>query len=305
MKRLSIVLLLPLFIHAQEPGSVYSYIQTVDIASRQIETLWEGQAHYEAPNWYKDGSYLIVNRDGRLYQFSLTTRSFKEIGSGEADHCNNDHGVSPDGKWLALSHNAVVSTAGGKQERSSIIYVMPVNGGTPKRVTPNYPSYWHGWSADGKQVAYCALRNGDYDVYAISINGGEEKRLTTAKGLDDGPEYSHDGKYIYYNSYADGSMEIWRMDADGSNKRQITNDAYSNWFAHPSPDGKWIAFLSYIDDQKEQHPFGKNVKLRLMNLQSGAISDLTDVFYGGQGTINVPSWSKDSKQFAFVSYKVD
>lgn len=303
MKCLSIAMLLPLYLFAQQPGSVYSYIHTVDIASKRIETVWEGAAHYEAPNWYKDGSYLIVNRDGRLYQFSLGSRTFNPIPSGEADHCNNDHGVSPDGKWLALSHNATVSSSSGKEERSSVIYVMPVNGGTPKRITPNHPSYWHGWSADGKQVAYCALRNGDYDVYTIAVNGGEEKRLTTAKGLDDGPEYSHDGKYIYYNSYSDGSMEIWRMDADGSNKQQITNDQYSNWFAHPSPDGKWIVLLSYIEDQKEQHPFGRNVKLRLMNLQSGALSDLTDVFYGGQGTINVPSWSPDSKQLAFVSYK--
>lgn len=303
MKKWIVLLLFPISLAAQEKGKVYSYIHAIEIATKKSELLWEGNAHYEAPNWYQDGSYLLLNKDGKIYRFDLKQKTFKEINSGFADQCNNDHGVSPDGEWLAISHSPVVDNTNGKEARSSVIYVMPVGGGTPRRVTENYPSYWHGWSADGKTVAYCASRNGDYDVYTVSVNGGEEKRLTTATGLDDGPEYSHDGKYIYYNSYADGSMEIWRMDADGGNKKQITNDAYSNWFAHPSPDGQWISIISYMEDQQQAHPFGRNVKLRLMHLQTGKITDLTDVFYGGQGTINVPSWSPDSKKLSYVSYK--
>jgi Tol biopolymer transport system component len=165
-------------------------------------------------------------------------------------------------------------------------------------------SFWHGWSADGKTLSYCGERNGNFDIYTIGVKGGKEKRLTQTEGLDDGPDYSSDGKYIYFNSYRTGHMQIWRMLADGSKPEQLTFDENSNWFPHPSPDNKWIVFIAYTSDEKQSHLFGKQVKLRLMNLETKAIKDITPVFYGGQGTINVPSWSADSKKIAFVSYSV-
>ena len=179
---------------------------------------------------------------------------------------------------------------------------MPVEGGTPKQITELAPSYWHGWSPDGKTLAYCAERNGEFDIYTISVNGGEETRLTTTPGLDDGPDYSPDGKYIYFNSERTGTMQIWKMKTDGSEQVQITNDEFNNWFAHPSPDGKWIVFLSYEKDVKG-HPPNKDVMLRLMSVETGEIQVLAKLF-GGQGTINVPSWSPDSNQLAFVSYRL-
>lgn len=97
-------------------------------------------------------------------------------------------------------------------------------------------------------------------------------------------------------------MQIWRMLADGSKPEQLIFDENSNWFAHPSPDNKWIVYIAYTSDEKQSHLFGKNVKLGLMNLETKAIKDITPVFFGGQGTINVPSWSADSKKIAFVSY---
>ena len=159
------------------------------------------------------------------------------LDTGGQIHCNNDHGISPDGTQLAISDQT--------QDGKSRIYVLPIAGGTPRLVTPKAPSYWHGWSPDGKTLAYCAERNGEFDIYTIPVEGGEETRLTTAPGLDDGPDYSPDGKYIYFNSERTGRMQIWRMKPDGSEQEQITSDDYNNWFAHPSPDGRWIVFLSY------------------------------------------------------------
>ena len=133
------------------------------------------------------------------------------------------------------------------------------------------------------------------------LEGGEEQRLTTAPGLDDGPEYSPDGRHIYFNSDRTGLMQIWRMKTDGSEQEQMTKDKYNNWFAHPSPDGRWIVFLSYPGDVKG-HPANKDVMLRLMPARGGPIEVLAKLF-GGQGTINVPSWSPDSQRVAFVSYQ--
>lgn len=216
----------------------------------------------------------------------LDTKKLELLNTDFADACNNDHGISFDGKWLAISHNDE-SDPSSKSYKSAI-FVLPIEGGVPRKITAEVPSFWHGWSPDGKQLTYCAERNGNYDVYTIGVEGGKETRLTSTEGLDDGPEYSPDGKYIYFNSYRTGHMQIWRMLANGKKPEQLTFDKYSNWFPHPSPDGKWIVYIAYIADQKQNHPFGKQVKLRLMNLETKEIKDITPEFLGGQGTINVP-----------------
>jgi len=183
-----------------------------------------------------------------------------------------------------------------------LIYIVPITGGEPRLVTPLGPSYWHGWSPDGITLAYCAERGGNFDVYTIPVEGGQETRLTDAAGLDDGPDYSPDGKCIYFNSERTGLMQIWRMKSDGSGQEQVTNDGYADWFPHPSPDGKWLVFLSY-DKSVKGHPANKDVALRIMPMAAGKPRVLTKLF-GGQGTINVPSWSPDSRGLAFVSYRV-
>ena len=132
------------------------------------------------------------------------------------------------------------------------------------------PSYWHGWSPDGKTLAFVGQRNGDFDIYTVPATGGEETRLTTAKGLDDGPEYSPDGQYIYFNSERTGHMQIWRMHPDGSGQEQVFADDYNNWFPHISPDGKWMVFLTYEKDVTG-HPENKDVMLRLMSLDDKKI----------------------------------
>ena len=220
-----------------------------------------------------------------------------QIPTGFARRINNDHGISPDGTRLVISD--------GTESGRSLIYTLPIEGGDPKKVTTLGPSYWHGWSPDGKTLTYCAERNGNYDVYTIPVEGGAEKRLTTAEGLDDGPEYSPDGKYIYFNSVRSGTMQIWRMKPDGSDQEQITTDKYNDWFAHPSPDGKWIVYVTFgTDVPAGSHPPNKDVMLRIMNLETKEVQVMARIF-GGQGTINVPSWSPDSEQVAFVSYRLN
>ncbi|HEX5085416.1 MAG TPA: DUF5050 domain-containing protein [Blastocatellia bacterium] len=272
-----------------------STLETIAISSKDRRVIYTKNAHFEAPNWSRDGKYFLFNQGGRMYKLPVTGGEPQLVDTGFATRCNNDHGVSPDGTLLAISDQS-------QEQRRSLIYVLPIAGGTPRRITQSAPSYWHGWSPDGRALAYCAERDGDYNIYTIPVEGGEEKRLTTAKGLDDGPDYSHDGQYIYFNSERTGLMQIWRMKTDGSEQTQITSDEYNNWFAHPSPDGKWIVFLSYEKDVKG-HPANKDVMLRLMPVGGGEIQVLAKLF-GGQGTINVPSWSPDSRQLAFVSYRL-
>jgi Tol biopolymer transport system component len=274
---------------------VESTLETVAIASKDRRVIYHTKDHIEAPNWSRDGKYFLFNSAGRIYRLPVAGGEPQLVNTGFATRCNNDHGLSPDGTQLAISDQS-------QEQRRSLIYIVPVAGGIPRRITQLAPSYWHGWSPDGKTLAYCAERNGQFDIYTIPVAGGDEKQLTTAAGLDDGPDYSPDGLYIYFNSDRTGIMHIWRMKPDGGDQRQVTLDDYNNWFPHPSPDGKWLVFLSYEKDVKG-HPANKDVMLRLMPMAGGEIQVLAKLF-GGQGTINVPSWSPDSTSLAFVSYRI-
>jgi TolB protein len=251
------------------------------------------QGRFEAPNWTRDGKAYLFNRNGRIERLPVDGNTSTVIDTGFANRCNNDHGISPGATELAISDNS-------QGDHESQVYIVPIGGGTPRKITEKSPSYWHGWSPDGKTLAFVGQRDGEFDIYSIPAAGGSETRLTTAKGLDDGPEYSPDGNYIYFNSERTGHMQIWRMKPDGSEQEQVFSDDLNNWFPHISPDGQWMAFLTYEADVKG-HPENKNVMLRLMSLSDKKITVLAKLF-GGQGTINVPSWSPDSKRLAFVSY---
>lgn len=286
---------------AEQKTDTTSYLNIVDITSKKVETVLIENRHFEAPNWHKDG-YLLFNSYGFLEKLDLKTMEVSVLPTGNLSALNNDHGLSPDQSTLVLSNFDKRGSSWDTME--SALYVMPVEGGEPKKVSSDPICFWHGWSMDGKTLAYTGIKKDNLDIYTIPVEGGKAKRLTKTEGLDDGPEYSPDGKYIYFNSYRSRQMQIWRMGIDGSNPEQLTFDSYSNWFPHISPDNQWMVYISYTEDQKQQHLFGKKVKLRLMNLQTREITDLTSVFYGGQGTINVPSWSPDSRRVAFVSYSI-
>jgi TolB protein len=274
---------------------LYSTLETQTISSTDRRVVYVTPTRIEAPNWLRDGSSLIFNSGGRILRIPAAGGKPETIDTGFATRCNNDHGLSPDGTTLAISDQS-------QGRRQSLIYTLPISGGTPKLITQTGPSYWHGWSPDGKTLAFCGQRDGEFDIYAIPAEGGQETRLTTAKGLDDGPEYAPDGQSIYFNSDRTGTMQIWRMKPDGGDQEQVTSDEYNNWFAHPSPDGRSIVFLSFEKDITG-HPENKDVTLRRMSLDSKKIDVLARLF-GGQGTINVPCWSPDGRKIAFVTYQL-
>jgi Tol biopolymer transport system component len=233
---------------------------------------------------------------GRLERFDLATKKIAVINTDFAIHNNNDHVLSFDGKMLGISDQ---SPSHGGQSR---VFTVPLEGGTPRKITALTPSYFHSWSPDGKWLVYTGIRTNKTDIYKIRSDGsGEEIRLTSAEGVSDGPEFTPDGKFVYFNSSRTGKMQIWRMKPDGSDQVQITNDEFNNWFPHISPDGKWIVIISFpADIDAKDHPYYKHVYLRLMPIEGGKPKVIAYV-YGGQGTINVPSWSPDSQRIAFVS----
>ncbi|MFN2181894.1 MAG: TolB family protein [Candidatus Promineifilaceae bacterium] len=276
----------------------FSILETVDVHTGVRRVLHEFDTVIEAPNWTRDGRYLVYNANGHIYTYELDTGEIKEIDTGFAIDCNNDHVLSPDNSRLAVSHFT-------NEDATSRIYILPFAGGEPRLVTEKGPSYLHGWSPDGERLAYCAERDGQYDIYTISVHGGPERQLTNTPGLDDGPEYAPDGRRIWFNSTRSGLMQIWRMNVDGSEQTHMVKEDANCWFPHVSPDGNWVVYIVYGKDDVDpgDHPANKNVELRLVPAAGGGSKTIVKLF-GGQGTINVNSWSPDNRSIAFVSYRL-
>lgn len=275
-----------------------SNLEVMDVLTGNRKILYQIPSSIQAPNWTRDGKSLIYNSSaGILYHYNLADGKIREIKSGTATHNNNDHVLSFDGKQIGLSNHV-------GDKRISTIFVMPTSGSDhPIQITPSdsLHSYLHTWTLDGKGLIFTGQRKKQYDIYRIDIATKKETQLTNLATLDDGPELSPDGKWIYFNSVRTGTMKIWRMKPDGSQQEQVTFDEFNDWFPHFSPDGKWIVFISFPKEiDPATHPFYQKVYLKLMPAGGGYPKTIAYV-YGGQGTINVPSWSPDSKKIAFIS----
>lgn len=288
---------------AQNRKDTVSFLNVYDVKTGAVRTVASFDRVIEAPNWLKNSDTILYNAEGHMYAYDLNTNTERLLDTGSCDQCNNDHVVSPDETELAVSHMTF-----DNGDFTSRVYIVPMKGGEPRLVTPNSPSFLHGWSPDGTEMAYCAFRDIDgrqeVDVYTIPVNGGAEKRLTKG-GFNDGPEYSPDGKYIWYNATNSGLMQVWRMERDGGEQTQITENRRNNWFPHVSPDGKRVVYISYGPEQLEPHEHLPNmpVELWLMDADGENQHKILSLF-GGQGSINVNSWAGDSMRFAFVSYAI-
>ena len=272
-----------------------SHLEVMDVSTGHRKILHSATNSLQAPNWATDNKCLMYSSDGLLYRYDLKTGVVSKINTGPVNDLNNDHVLSMDGKMFGLSNHL---------GNRSTIFIMPAEGSdNPVQITSDSlaPSYLHGWSPDKKTLIFTGRRKEKWEIVAIDIATKKEKLLTNNNYLDDGSEYTPDGKWIYFNSARTGTMKIWRMKPNGSNQEQVTFDEYNDWFPHISPDQKWIVYLSYPKDiDPTSHPFYEKVYIRLMPYSGGVPKNIAYVF-GGQGTINVPSWSPDSKRIAFIS----
>ena len=222
---------------AQVPKNLESELVLLNINTGKEKVILREKRHFEAPNWSRDGKFLIINSNGKLEKISVSGKKLRVIDTGFADNCNNDHGLTFDGKWLIISHNySRVSSPGG----NSRIFILPASGGVPRLITENYPSYWHGVSPDNQWVTYCAMKREMGCVQGASWrrNQADRRRRVGRRS-----EYSYDGQWIYFNSHRGGRMHIYRMRPDGSEQTRLTFDDPDNWFPtlHPTIKARRIS----------------------------------------------------------------
>ncbi len=299
----------PLFF-AQAPRGNHisrSSISVYSLKDKSVKVIYSADTLIEAPNWSPDGKYLLINTGGNLYKLPVTSSASAQpakIDLADINRCNNDKEVSPDGSLIAFSSSA--------KAKGSQVYTVSSMGGEPKLIVPETPSYFHAFSPDGKYMSFVAQREGNFDLFRVRTGGGPQERLTVNKGYDDGPDYSPDGKWIYFNSDRSGSWDIWRIPVSGGGPddreaQQVTKDDQEDWFPHCSPNGKWLVFLTFPKGTSGHNDRIDGVELRMMPLPGAHIHAAQPVvlskFFGGQGTINVNSWSPDSSAFAYVTYQ--
>jgi TolB protein len=282
---------------------LHSTLESVIVASTDRRVRYTAPIHFEDPNWTSDGKALIFNQGGTLQRFVLDdgihpidstvprSASSTLVPTAPATKINGDHGVSPDGSLIAVGNQ--------DSDGQARIYIVPTTGGTPRRLTPNGPAYFHGWSPDGKVLSFTRQHGDNFDAYTIPVAGGSETLLASKSDV---AEFSPDGQWIYFQSDRTGHMQIWRMHPDGSTLEQLLVSDTSDWFPHISPDGKMIAFLTY-EAGTLGHPANQDVAICVLSLADRKVRTLAKLL-GGRGTMNVPSWSPDSKMLAFTSYEL-
>ena len=289
---------------ALDPGQ-RSAVWLVSAGNQEIELLAETrEVLLEAPNWALDGSALYANGAGKLWRIPLDGSPMTQVPITGVPDLNNDHVLAPDGERIYLSAN------------DWNLYSAPLAGGAATRITTAPPvdglmHFLHGVSSDGGRLAFIGLEPGaggwgtNANVFTVRTDGTGYRQLTSGSAPADGCEYAPGGDWLYFNTEAfDGHAQIARIRPDGTGLEQLTFDGNVNWFPHLAPAGPYACYVA-VPAGTEGHP--ADVWVDLMLVENGnwpGARSLARV-YGGQGTLNVNSWSPDGRRFAFVSHERD
>jgi len=186
-----------------------------------------------------------------------------------------------------------------------------------------------------KKIVFTSNKNGNEDIFSMSLDGSDMTQLTDSTGKDAYPDVSPDGKKISYTSDIGGYWQIMVMDWDGKNKTQLTNDpvrsGYSTWsfdgryiFYEVYKDGDWEIYrmnsdgsgrkrLTFDAGTDDWHPFAHPYRYRVI-FESGTVGheDIYIMDHDGDNIERlsesnirkrVPSMSVDGQYILFMGYE--
>ena len=293
----------------QTEKALRSRIYIYNVMDGESRLAFTDDSIWEAPNWSPDGKYLISYHNGAIYKLVFQPDGMlkpEKLPVSADLNCNNDKSLSPDGKQLAFS-------ASTPSSHGSEVFLAKADGSGAKQMTTEVPSYFHGWSPDGRTLAFVAYRHGSqhFNIYTIPTADGRETTRTDVPYHNDGPDYSPDGQWIYINSDRSGKEAIWRFPAKAhgapnQGAEMVLSDSLEDWFPHISPDGKRMVYIGYPAGTPTHNSRELQVELKLTSVSGGQVNKNAKTVVttmGGQGSLNVNSWAPDSQRFAYVHYE--
>jgi len=199
-----------------------------------------------------------------------------------------DVSVDPTGKFLVFSST--------RHCEHPEIYVQRVDGTSVTQLTSDTADDAHPtFSPDGKQVAFCSTRSGNWDIYVMDADGRNAVQITNSPSHDIHPSFSPDGTRLVYCSTGGRSeqWELWVANLTTGEKRQIGYGLFPTW----SPD-KTVDRVAY---QRARQRGSRWFSVWTCDLIDGEARRVTEVAVSTNAAVIAPSWSPDGRKLAFAT----
>jgi eukaryotic-like serine/threonine-protein kinase len=218
---------------------------------------------------------LAYHESSAESELKLFDRSGNLIGTPGPPAVYSDPRFSPDGKSIAVT---ITDSRSGTAD----IWIVPVAGGPPTRITFGPEDYWPVWSPDGKEIAYGVRENGRHSIRRRSLDGRQPEEVLYQNDayINGSPiDWSPDGKYLSLDLESkEGIFSNWILPFTGDRKifqppaaAHMTASQYDGRF---SSDGRWLAYFSYETGRPEVY---------VVPLQAGAKTQVSTT--GGWNTM--------------------
>lgn len=226
--------------HSARDGNFEVYVMNADGSGQR--RLTDDPAEDSAPSISPDGSAIVFisNRTGNfeLYAMGVDRSNLTRLTATDADEAFPSW--TPDGERVVFS--TMSGTAAGGD-----IWIMDAAGGNPRQLTNGVTAVFPVVTADGATIIYgISPRPGDYDVWAMSIDGTGAHPIAATDYREVGARPSPDGQQIVFAKAPNmaSPRNIYLMNIDGSNVRPLTQGTVTSESPCWSPDGTRIVFQS-------------------------------------------------------------
>jgi serine/threonine protein kinase len=241
-------------------------------------TVYNPQLKY----WSKDGGTIYYESSPNLFTLNVVSGQTTQITSFEPHNDDPNFSISPQEDRIAYVD---------RQDGQLDIWVMPMRGGPPVRVTNDSARDRNPvWLADGQRIVYSSLRDGVYQICVAYLDGRKPLQITSGDTDKLVSDVSATGARILYG-IAKEESDIWGVKVESREEFEVTSDIGSELWPDASPDNKTIAFQATRQSIQDRELNDSLIMIK--QVQTGA--QPTQVATGSD-----PKWSPDGSKLALV-----